>query len=80
MGLWICPVHGLVGTMACCRQSSFARVAQAEARVSNVPSETVSASLIEVEERSLCKRTVEGSSPSSGSLTARETSGENHAD
>lgn len=53
-----------------------ARVAQAEARVSNVPSETVSASLIEVEERSLCKRTVEGSSPSSGSFsTARAKPG-----
>lgn len=50
-----------------------ARVAQAEARVSNVPPDAGSASLIEVEERSLSKRTVEGSNPSSGHfLTAND--------
>lgn len=41
-----------------------APVAQPEARQSNVPAETVWTSLIELEERLLCKRTVGGSSPS----------------
>ena len=49
-----------------------ARVAQADDRRSNVPADSLCASLIEVEERLLFKRTVEGSIPSSGSYSARE--------
>jgi hypothetical protein len=55
-----------------------ASVAQPEARQSNVPAETVGSSLIELEERSLCKRRVGGSSPSRGSYSQSDagTSGE----
>ncbi len=49
-----------------------ARVAQADARRSNVPVEPLCTNLIEVEERLLSKRTVEGSIPSSGSYSSHD--------
>ena len=52
-----------------------ARVAQADDRRSNVPVEPLCASLIEVEERLLCKRTVGGSIPSPGPYSARSGGG-----